>query len=137
MDEGTGALLRSLAAEVAHHAYAPYSNFRVGAAILLTTGEIVTGCNVEIVSFRLTTCAEQNAVTTAVAQHGPGIRISAVAVAQIDPYIACTPCGACRQMLAEFAAPECPVFYPGEGGTPTLRTLGELFPASFQADIAQ
>ncbi len=137
MDDGSGHLLRSLAAEAAHHAYAPYSNFRVGAALLLTTGEIVTGCNVEIVSFRLTTCAEQNAVTTAVAQCGPGIRIAAVAVAQIDPYVACTPCGACRQMLAEFAAPECTVFYPGDGGVPAQRSLGELFPASFQADIAQ
>ncbi len=137
MDEGTGELLRGMAAEIASQAYAPYSTFRVGAAILLTTGEVVTGCNVEIVSFRLTTCAEQNAVTTAIAQHGPGMRIAAVAVAQIDPYVACTPCGACRQMLAEFAAPDCPVFYPGEGGAPTQRPLGELLPVSFQADIAQ
>ena len=122
-------LVRSEAA--AHHAYAPYSHFFVGAALLLEAGEIVTGCNVENASFRLTTCAEQAAVASAVAAFGPAIRIHAVAVSNLNR-AACQPCGACRQTLAEFAGPDALVFYPGDAGEVFTCTLADLLPASFR-----
>ena len=123
--------LRAAAVEAAGRAYAPYSRFYVGAAVLLETGEVVTGCNVENASYRLTCCAEQVAVGRAVAEFGPGVGVVAVAVANADATKACSPCGACRQTLAEFAAGECPVFYPGEGGVAASCILGELLPAGF------
>ncbi len=125
--------LLAVAAAVAANAYAPYSRFYVGAAILLQTGEIITGCNVENASYRLTCCAEQTAIARAIAQHGPDLRIAAVAVANLDSTIACAPCGACRQTIAEFADTDCPILYPDGNGTATLSTLGDLLPARFNA----
>jgi cytidine deaminase len=122
--------LNRLAEVAAHHAYAPYSRFYVGAAILLESGEIVFGCNVENASYRLTTCAEQNAIAAAVAKFGPRIRIRAVAVHNLNQ-TACQPCGACRQTIAEFAPPTAVVAFPGPDG-PTSRTLAELLPSAFQ-----
>ena len=126
--------LRTAAADISHRAYAPYSRFFVGAALLLESGEVVTGCNVENASYRLTCCAEQAAVARAVSQHGPAIRVAAVAVANADPTVACQPCGACRQTIAEFADGTCRIFYPGNGGKPGECTLADLLPASFSAD---
>jgi cytidine deaminase len=123
--------LLDAAKAAAANAYAPYSNFHVGAAILLTTGEFVTGCNVENASYRLTTCAEQTAIVRAVAELGPQIKIAAVAIANTDSTVACMPCGACRQTILEFAAKACQIFYPGENGEPASATLDELLPASF------
>ena len=119
----------------AQNAYAPYSHFYVGAAVLLTSGEIVTGCNVENASYRLTTCAEQTAIAAAVATHGPAIRISAVAVYNRNQ-TACQPCGACRQTIAEFASPEAVILFPGGDGDTARCTLAELLPASFKLDPA-
>ena len=119
------------AESVAHHAYAPYSKFFVGAAILLESGQIVTGCNVENASYRLTTCAEQTAIASAVAQYGPTIRIRAVSIHNLNQS-ACQPCGACRQTIAEFAASTASVSFPGEGGVTIHTTLGELLPAAFE-----
>jgi cytidine deaminase len=113
----------------ARNAYAPYSNFFVGAAILLDSGEIVSGCNVENASYRLTTCAEQTAIASAVLQFGPKIRILAVAVQNLNQS-ACQPCGACRQTIAEFAAPEAVILFPSQSG-PTQCTLADLLPATF------
>lgn len=125
--------LRRAAANIARQAYAPYSRFYVGAAVLLASGEVVSGCNVENVSYRLTCCAEQTAIARAVAQHGPGIRIIAVAVANADATVACQPCGGCRQTIAEFATGDCRIFYPGDGGRPGECTLADLLPAGFNA----
>jgi cytidine deaminase len=137
LDPATIANLRAQATRIAEHAYAPYSHFRVGAALLLDSGEIATGCNVENASYRLTTCAEQAAVGAAVAAFGPGIRIAAVAVANADTSVACQPCGACRQTLAEFATGDCRIFYPGDNGKPGECTLADLLPASFSAKSLQ
>ncbi len=115
----------------AHRAYAPYSHFYVGAAILLDTGEIISGCNVENASFRLTTCAEQAAVACAVAAYGPNIRIRAVAISNLN-HAACQPCGACRQTLAEFAGPDTLIIYPGDAEQACTCTLADLLPASFR-----
>ena len=118
------------AESVAHHAYAPYSKFFVGAAILLESGEIVTGCNVENASYRLTSCAEQTAIARAVAQFGPAIRIRAVAVANLN-HTACQPCGACRQTIAEFAPPDATIVFPAADGHASTCTLADLLPAAF------
>ncbi len=125
------AALRKAGADAARNAYAPYSRFYVGAAVLLETGETVGGCNVENVSYRLTCCAEQTAIARAVAEHGPGVRIVAVAVANADTTVACQPCGACRQTIAEFADGQCRIFYPGDDGIPGEGTLADLLPAQF------
>jgi cytidine deaminase len=125
--------LRGLATAAAEHAYAPYSGFRVGAALLLESGQVVTGCNVENCSYRLTSCAEQGAIARAVAELGPGIRLRAVAVANLNES-ASMPCGACRQTLTEFGGDETLVLYPGEGGVLAETTLGELLPWAFRAE---
>jgi cytidine deaminase len=129
--------MREQAASAARNAYAPYSNFHVGAAVLLENGHVVTGCNVENASFRLTTCAEQAAIARAVIEHGAHIRIVAVAVANADAAVACQPCGACRQTIAEFAEGSCRIFYPGDKGEPGECTLADLLPASFTAASLQ
>jgi cytidine deaminase len=122
--------LQQRALAVAQHAYAPYSKFRVGAAILLTDGTIVTGCNVENASYRLTTCAEQAAIATAVSLHGPGIRIRAVAIANLNA-AASEPCGACRQTIHEFSSPDTTIFYPSAFGVIAETTVAKLLPAAF------
>jgi cytidine deaminase len=122
-------LLRQ-AEQAAANAYAPYSRFFVGAAILLETGEIVTGCNVENASYRLTTCAEQTAIAAAVAKFGPAIRVRAVAVHNLN-HTASQPCGACRQTIAEFAPADAVILYPGPDG-PAECTLADLLPSSFK-----
>src|ERR1700679_149613 len=127
VNEAERARLRELAAEAAEQAYAPYSRFRVGAALLLEDGSVVTGCNVENCSYRLTSCAEQGAIARAAAERGPGVRLRAVAVANLNG-AASMPCGACRQTLAEFGDDGTVVLYPGEGGAPEETTLGELQP---------
>jgi cytidine deaminase len=115
----------------AEHSYSPYSRFRVGAALLLETGETITGCNVENCSYRLTSCAEQAAIARAVSQLGPHIRVRAIAVANLNN-AASMPCGACRQTLAEFAPDETPIFYPADNGAPAHTTLGQLLPNAFR-----
>ena len=122
--------LQQRAIAVAHHAYAPYSNFRVGAAVLLTDGNIITGCNVENASYRLTVCAEQAAIATAVSLHGPKIRIRAIAVANLND-TASQPCGACRQTIHEFSTPDTIIYFPAEGGAVAQATIADLLPAAF------
>jgi cytidine deaminase len=122
--------LHERAIEVAHHAYAPYSHFRVGAALLLDNGAILTGCNVENASYRLTTCAEQSAIAAAVSQHGPSIHIRAIVIANLNA-TASQPCGACRQTIHEFSTPDTEVFFPAEDGTLTPSTIADLLPAAF------
>ncbi len=132
--------LRARAAVAAHHAYSPYSRFRVGAALLLDdphAGMIFTGCNVENASFRLTTCAEQTAIVRAVAELGPGIRLRAIAIANLNQ-AASMPCGACRQTLLEFAPDPAAVavLFPGEDTAGRIVdqrcTVDDLLPAAFR-----
>ena len=125
--------MRELAASVAERAYSPYSRFRVGAALLLEDGAVVTGCNVENCSYRLTSCAEQGAIARAVAERGPRIRVRAVAVANLNN-AASMPCGACRQTLSEFGEDAMVILYPGEAG-PMETTLGELLPHAFRGEF--
>ncbi|HET9741155.1 MAG TPA: cytidine deaminase [Terriglobales bacterium] len=112
------------------HAYAPYSNFHVGAAILLETGETFSGCNVENASYGLTNCAERSAIFAAVSALGR-VRVRAVAVVN-DRNLACSPCGACRQVIAEFG-PEAQVFYRGPNGIQSS-SIRDLLPHCFSSE---
>jgi cytidine deaminase len=128
--------LRAMAEAAAQHSYSPSSRFRVGAALLLDDGSIVTGCNVENCSYRLTSCAEQGAIARAIAERGPGIRLRAVAVANLND-AASMPCGACRQTLTEFGDDATIILYPGEGGIAQEATLGELLPHAFRLEYLE
>ena len=107
-------------------AYAPYSNFHVGAALESEDGTIYTGCNVENASYGLTICAERAAICAAVTAGARKFR-RAVVVSDIDPPAA--PCGACRQVLAEFGR-ELRIDGVGPGGTVSW-TIAQLLPAAF------
>src|SRR5438477_4734965 len=118
-----------LARAAQQNAYAPYSNFRVGAAVLLENGEIFTGCNVENASYGLTNCAQRSAIFAAVSKlGGANVKIRAVAVVN-DHDVACSPCGACRQVSAEFG-PDAVVWYQGQNGIQES-TMRRLLPDSF------
>jgi cytidine deaminase len=120
--------LVKLARAAMKNAYAPYSDFKVGAAILLKDGRIFTGCNVENASYGLTICAERNAIFAAVAASKRKPEIVAVAVLN-HRGVACSPCGACRQVIAEFG-PNAIVSYLGAKGIVT-RTMKELLVDGF------
>jgi homotetrameric cytidine deaminase len=122
--------LLAQAQQAALHSYSPYSGFRVGAALLLSNGAVITGTNVENVSYGLTICAERAALVAAVSQFGPGIRIEAVAVANLNS-AASPPCGACRQMLAEFTLPDAPVAFPAADGA-RIMPFSDLLPLAFE-----
>lgn len=127
-------MLRAVAARA--HAYAPYSGFKVGAALLAKNGQVYTGCNVENAAYTPTNCAERTAIFKAVSE---GVRefekIAIVGGRYEDIADFCAPCGVCRQVLAEFCNPDFPILL----GTPEklqVITLAELLPHSFgKADL--
>jgi cytidine deaminase len=121
--------LEQAAMRVMKNAHAPYSNFHVGAAILLTNGKMFSGCNVENASYGMTNCAERTAIFSAVAELGPKIEIQAVAVTN-DHGVACSPCGACRQVIYEFG-PDATIFFQGAAG-PKQAHITELLPEGFR-----
>ncbi len=121
-------LLRA-ARKVMKNAYAPFSNFRVGAAILTSKGQVFVGCNVENSSYGMTNCAERTAIFSAIATDGPELEICAVAVTN-DHDVPCSPCGACRQVIYEFG-PRAVVFYQGEKG-PKQSLITDLLPEGFR-----
>jgi cytidine deaminase len=123
------ARLRRSAMKVMKNAHAPYSKFRVGAAILLSNGKIFSGCNVENASYGMTNCAERAAIFSAVAQLGPKIEILAVSVVN-DQGVPCSPCGACRQVIYEFG-PDATIFFQGADG-PKRAHITELLPEGFR-----
>ena len=126
------ALVRA-ATRARRHAYAPYSGFQVGAAVL-AGGRIFAAGNVENSSYPLSVCAERNAVALAV--NAGFRRIDAVAVVAGEGRPA-PPCGGCRQVLAEFCAPATPVVYAATTGTSIATTLAALLPHAFgAADLA-
>ena len=90
------------AAQVRENAYAPYSKFKVGAALKTKKGNIFLGCNVENAAYDSTLCAERNAITTAIAEEGTQMKIQFIAIVVGECKLA-SPCGACRQVIAEFS----------------------------------
>ncbi|MEY4579236.1 MAG: hypothetical protein RL701_3939 [Pseudomonadota bacterium] len=121
--------LRVHAEQAAQAAYAPYSRFHVGAALLAADGRIFTGCNVENASYGLTICAERNAVFSAVAQ-GARSFTALVVVTSSDAPVA--PCGACRQVLLEFQ-PDFAVRSYGRAGGEIVTSTRALLPHAFVA----
>lgn len=127
--------LISLAIEARKHSYSPYSKYPVGAAVLAESGRIYTGCNIENSSFGLTNCAERTAIFKAVSEGET--RIKAISIAAKSS----TPCGACRQVMSEFASASMPIYLVNmdekTGNNEIIETtLGELLPLSFNKDEA-
>lgn len=121
--------LLQTARDAAKRAYAPYSGFRVGAAVLTETGSIYDGCNVENASYGLTICAERAAVFAAVSKEGgKNLKIRAVAVVNENSTVF-PPCGACRQVLFEFGA-EAVAIFQGSNGMEEVK-VSELLPKGF------
>lgn len=122
--------LMAAAREAQASAYAPYSNFPVGAAVLLSDGAIYRGCNVENASFGLTICAERVAIFNAIADGR--MDIAAIAVVTSAPRM-CKPCGACRQVIAEFSKADNPivVITTCGSGASELQTITDLLPDTF------
>jgi len=120
------ALLRA-AADARKRAYAPYSRFPVGAAVL-TSGRIFAAGNLENSSYPLSVCAERNAVAMAVAAGQRHIEAAAIVAGDARP---APPCGGCRQVLAEFAGPDAPVIYASTNGRSVTTSVGALLPESF------
>jgi cytidine deaminase len=121
--------LLGAARQVMKNAYAPFSKFRVGAAILTAKGRVFVGCNVENSSYGMTNCAERTAIFSAIAKDGPQLEIQAVAVTN-DHGVPCSPCGACRQVIYEFG-PRAVIFYQGEKG-PKQSLITDLLPEGFR-----
>ncbi|POR05439.1 cytidine deaminase [Alkalispirochaeta sphaeroplastigenens] len=118
------------ALEARRKAYAPYSGFKVGAALQMEgSGEIITGCNVENASYGATVCAERNALFTAIARYGE-IRVARIlVVTDADP--PAVPCALCLQVIQEFCAPTTPIHLAHLQGIARTLTLGELLPHPF------
>src|SRR5579871_4356959 len=129
LSSATRQKLELAARKVMKNAHAPYSNFHVGSAILLTNGQIFSGCNVENASYGMTNCAERTAIFSAVAALGPKIEIRAVSVTN-DQGVPCSPCGACRQVIYEFG-PEAIIYFQGATG-PKHAHITELLPEGFR-----
>ena len=120
------------AEQVRANCYVPYSQFRVGCAILLADGSIVTGVNIENASYPVTLCAERAAMASVISA-GLQAHIKAVAVVtKASP--PGSPCGMCRQFLSEFLAPDTPIILANENGEQKLTTILELLPLAFKKD---
>jgi cytidine deaminase len=122
--------LLSAATKVRENAYAPYSRFKVGAAIRAASGMIYSGCNVENVAYPEGTCAEAGAIAAMVAAGETVIAEVLVIADSPDPV---PPCGGCRQKIAEFAAPDVRVTLCTTDGATKLMTVADLLPGSFTA----
>lgn len=112
------------------NSYSPYSGFSVGAALLCSDGEIITGANIENVSFGLTNCAERTAFFKAVSEGKK--EFSAIAIVGGDTYL--PPCGACRQVMAEFCDKNFKVIFAKNENEYIVKTLEEILPFSFSEE---
>jgi len=127
-------LLATSAATAMSCAYAPYSKFHVGAAILAEDGYIYAGCNVENAAYPVGSCAEASAISAMII--AGQTKIKAIAVAGSGDEL-CTPCGGCRQRIREFAEENTPILICDQNGLRHTTTLGELLPMSFGPDNLQ
>jgi len=122
-----------LAKEARENAYAPYSKFKVGAAVVTTEGKVYKGANIENASFGLSNCAERTAIFKAVSEGEKHLDSIAIIADTKEPV---SPCGACRQVMAEFFKPEAKVYLTNLKGEITETTVGELLPGAFtQEDL--
>ncbi|NVY95841.1 cytidine deaminase [Lactobacillus sp. DCY120] len=125
------AQLLSAATKLLDQAYVPYSHFPVGAALLTTDDQIITGCNIENASYGLTNCAERTAIFQAVAQGHRDFK--ALLVTGVTDEVI-SPCGACRQVISEFCTPEMPVYLTNQNQQVAKMTVQELLPGAFDAE---
>lgn len=124
--------LRNLAVEMAAKAYAPYSGFYVGAALLAKSGKVYLGCNIENAAYSVCVCAERTALFKAVSEGEREFEAIAIAGGRGGEIKApCPPCGACRQALSEFCDSQMPIILASEDGY-IKTTLGELLPMTFE-----
>ncbi len=121
--------LIQMARKAMEQAHAPYSGYKVGAALLCADGRVFKGCNIENASYGLTNCAERTALFSAVAAGKRDFKAMAIA-ASGDP--APYPCGACRQVLSEFCPPDFPIHVVTSAGEFETLPLGELLPYTFR-----
>jgi len=122
--------LSQLAFEAQKNSHSPYSNFKVGAALITPTGDVFSGCNVESAAFPLGQCAEATAIGNMVSNGHK--RISHIVIASPNEDF-CFPCGGCRQKIAEFAPDETQVTMVTQNGEIHETTIGELLPNAFRA----
>lgn len=113
------------------NAYVPYSKFPVGAALLTTDGNVYLGCNIENAGYSMTNCAERTAVFKAVSEGDKTFAALAVSADTPGPV---SPCGACRQVLAEFCSPDMPVYLTNLKGDVQETTISELLPGAFSTE---
>ncbi|MCU0284982.1 MAG: cytidine deaminase [Acidobacteria bacterium] len=123
--------LLQAAQHVKERAYAPYSNFHVGAALSTPSGKIYSGCNVENSSYGLTICAERNAIFQMIAA-GENKISELLIIGDSEHFL--PPCGACRQVIAEFANKNTPIYMCNKNGAYQQTTVGELIPYMFFLD---
>ncbi len=121
--------LTELAKQARAHAYAPYSGFAVGAAALSADGRVFLGCNIENASYGLTNCAERTAIFSAIAAGAKELAALAVVADGEQP---CSPCGACRQVIAEFSIKR--IILANLAGKSRIVTAEELLPYAFSLD---
>ena len=121
--------------EAAKNAYVPYSHFRVGAALLLDDGSVVTGVNVENRSYGLTNCAERTAIFRAIAMGKKNFTAIAIATPAADYPVG--PCGACRQVISEFMQPDAPVVFGSSAGNRIETTVGGVYPFDSLHELQQ
>lgn len=131
VDPAIAEALLAAANRAREHAYAPYSHFRVGAAVRTKSGTIFSGCNVENAAYPEGTCAEAGAIATMVAAGETTITDVLVVAGGSRTVV---PCGGCRQKLAEFSAPEARVYMADSSGVVAVTTVGSLFPGAFSAE---
>ncbi len=130
--------LIALAKQARKAAYAPYSGFLVGAALLCADGTVYTGCNIENAAFSPTNCAERTAFFKAVSEGKHEFTAMAIVAGPRDGKLSTTaPCGVCRQVMAEFCGPDFRILLGKEGEEYTCHTLAELLPCSFGPDNLQ
>lgn len=127
-------LLLEKAYEGRNNAYAPYSKFKVGAAVLMENGKIYTGCNIENASYGATNCAERTAIFKAISEGNRKIRAIAIVGAD-DEYT--YPCGICRQVIAEFADENTEIILGKKSLEYTVKTLAEILPGAFTKEALQ
>ena len=127
-------LLLEKAYEGRKNAYAPYSKFKVGAAVLMENGKIYTGCNIENASYGATNCAERTAIFKAISEGNR--KICAIAIVGADDEYT-YPCGICRQVIAEFADENTEIILGKKSLEYTVKTLAEILPGAFTKEALQ
>lgn len=133
-------ILLDAAQTVREHSYSPYSKFKVGAAVLTRDGEIFTGTNIENASYGLTVCAERNAIFAAVSADKRRFRALALITQKLPGLAFNSPCGACRQVMSEFMAPDTPVLVAVLDGTKRIvyrKKLRDFMPFPFDKFTAK